>query len=123
MANEITLSVSFSAVKSLGVLGSAVASSLTASVTMTGSHMSSQTVKALLSNEVAVPVGSVPVGGLVILKNIGANIVYVGAAGLTSGTAFLIIGAGEVAIFRRSAVPLFMVTGANTLLQVTTVED
>lgn len=128
MANEISLSVNFAAVNATS--GAAVSCTTVASVTMVGVEMNNETLL-VGTSQLAMPVGSVAVAGLTVIKNLTpittATTLYVGATGVSAANAYFQIGSGEAAVFRRGPNALFLLSTValptGILVQVTTVSN
>ena len=115
--SEISLNVSFKAAKG----GAAVTSSRNASIVMNGTDVLSRTM-AVTTSAVALPMGEVAIGGLIVIKNLGSTSVYIGAATVTTANAVVKINTNEMAVFRRN-VALQCIGTAAGFIQYTTVED
>ena len=118
--SEISLNVSFTVAKD----GAFVTSSRNASIAMTGTDVLSRTM-AVTTSAVTLPMGEVATTGdlgLIVIKNLGATSVYIGAATVTTANAVVKINTNEMAVF-RSNVALQCIGTAAGFIQYTTVED
>lgn len=115
--SEISLNVSFTVAKD----GAFVTSARNASIVMNGTDVLSQTF-AVATSAVTLPMGAVAIGGLIVIKNLGATSVYIGAATVTAANAVVKINPNEMAVFRRN-VALQCIGTAAGFIQYTTVED
>lgn len=122
--SEISLNVSFTVAKG----GAFVTSARNASIVMNGTDVLSRTM-AVTTSAVTLPMGEVATGGvsptdlgLIVIKNLGATSVYIGAATVTVANAVVKINPNEMAVFRRN-VALQCIGIAAGFIQYTTVES
>ncbi len=123
MANEISLSVSFTANKD----GASEAVSGTKSLTMTGNDMYSTTVTTALSGAAptALTLGGITLGGFLLLKNLSTDataILEIGDGDATQGgfaaSRFSHVGPGEIGVIKTIVGRSYYVRSASASLTV-----